>query len=924
MFSWSRRDRASLYRLIVATVLAVPAIAVPVVAQEDDRNTAGTARALTGTVTVVPFSNISGAVSDDWIGYGIAETVSANLEQLDALSVISRAAVPDILSLDPAITDDAATIARYLRREIGIGWVVTGGYQRFGDQIRITARVLNTETVRIESVLRIDGAIYDIFALQDQLATEIVAGVHSLASGDSATARKLPYLEPTAPNDNGSLGSRPLESSAVSGAIALGVPDEVAGFGIAEDAGILSGRPTARPPRATEPPRIDGRLDDALWRSALHVNELVQQNPVEGAPATEPTDLWLAYDNQNIYIAVHAHYADPAIMRANRVDRDQAFEDDNIVVYFDTFLDQQRAYRFSVNGYGVQGDAVVNARGYSRRGRRRRTGGSYSRGGIPTGDPSWDALFDSAGQIVDDGYTVELAIPFKSLRYPRRNRGIQHRWGFQFVREVRGKDEYQVWAPVTRSVSGFLTQVGVLEGMTNLSLSRNLEIMPTFTTAQFGSLNGQGNFIDGDPSTEGGVNVKYGITSNLTADFTYNPDFSQIESDLPQIEVNQRYALFYPELRPFFLEGSEIFSPSPGLVTFVNTRTIVDPEFGGKITGKLGNITIGLMVANDEAPGRRDSSSDGAFGEKASNFVGRVRYDLYAESFVGAIFTHRGFMDSHSSLGGLDGNFRLGQTQSLSFKAVQTDHRDLSGVDREGQMFNLSWRLNSRHWNGFLSLYTLSPNFRTDVGFVRRVDQKRGYSRIGYRFWPESWVVNWGPSLQYSWNHNFKNVLEDEEIRAGFDATFARNISVNASFRDEIERFGGINFKKQAISLGGTVNTNRRLAVGGYYRYGDEVRYNDNPFLGQGSTGSFFATVRPFSRLQSEVGLSTSDFIDSRTGEELLFDVKILRTLSTYQLSDRFMLRSIAEFNTFEETIGMNWLLYLSLKCRDSVLCRLR
>ena len=705
--------------------------------------------------------------------------------------------------------------------------------------------------------------------------------------------------------------SRPaLVETDVNGEIAFGgggAPAS-AGFGVAEGLGILTGRPTVRPPRTRERPRVDGLLDDAVWRDALHITDFVQQNPIEGAAATEATDVWIAYDSQNFYLAVHAHYSDPALMRANRIDRDQAFEDDNIAIYFDTFLDQQRAYRFSVNGYGVQGDAIVNARGYNRRARGRRTGSfSSSRNEIPTGDSSWDALFDSGGRIVEDGFTAEMAIPFKSLRYPERDAGVPHRWGFQIVREVRGKDENQVWAPVTRNISGFLTQVGVLEGMTNLSLSRNLEILPTFTASQHGSLDAAGDFVDRDPAPEGGLNVKYGITSNLTADVTVNPDFSQIESDLPQIEVNQRFALRYPELRPFFLEGAEIFQML-GPITFVHTRTIVDPEFGGKLTGKVGNTTLGVIVANDEAPGRVEPG-DPAFGRKANNIVGRARYDLYAESYLGAIFTHRGFLDSHSTLGALDGNFRLGQTQGVGFKAVQTDHRDLDGVRRRGQMFDVNYRLNSRRWNSFVALYTLSPDFRHDIGFVRRVDTRRLYSRLGYNFWPESWIVNWGPSIQYGRNHNFANVLEDEDVRLGINARFARNISFNADVREEMERYGGIDFHKRAVSVGGQIATSRRFAVGGYYRRGDEVKYDDSPYLGRGGSGSFFAAVRPASRFQSELNLSVSDFIDLRNGVDTIFDVKILRTLSTYQFTDRFLLRNIAEYNTFDRKFGMNWLL---------------
>ena len=230
-------------------------------------------------------------------------------------------------------------------------------------------------------------------------------------------------------------------------------------------------------------------------------------------------------------------------------------------------------------------------------------GGGFGGRGIPRGDNSWDALFDSGAQLVDDGFTAELAIPFKSLRYPQRERDVPHRWGFQIVREIRGKDENVVWAPISRGVAGFLPQMGLLEGMTNLSMSRNLEIMPVATGIQFGSLDtSNGDFATGDAQPEGGVNVKYGITSNLTADFTFNPDFSQIESDRPQIEENQRFALFYPELRPFFLEGAEIFNVF-GPINFVHTRTIVDPDWGAKITGKIGRTSVGFLAANDAAAG---------------------------------------------------------------------------------------------------------------------------------------------------------------------------------------------------------------------------------------------------------------------------------------------------------------------------------
>ena len=342
-------------------------------------------------------------------------------------------------------------------------------------------------------------------------------------------------------------------------------------------AGVLTGRPIVRPPRLERRPVIDGRLDDDVWREAAHITNLVQRRPLDGAPATEASDIYLAYDNTNIYIGFHAHYDNPDMMRANRRDRDQTIDDDLFLVYFDPFLDQQRAYVFTVNGYGVQGDSILSANSFG--------GGRF---GVPRGDESWDVLFETAGEIVDDGFTAEMAIPFKSLRYPRRDPGAPHQWGLQLARIIGGKDEAVVWSRTSRDVAGFLPQMGVLDGLIDLSTSRNLEILPTFTAINFGGLDRTtGDFNRLGTSPEGGVNLKYGVTSNLTADFTVNPDFSQIESDRPQIEVNQRFALFFPELRPFFLEGAEIFD-IPTQITAVHTRTIVDPFYGAKLTGKVG------------------------------------------------------------------------------------------------------------------------------------------------------------------------------------------------------------------------------------------------------------------------------------------------------------------------------------------------
>ena len=697
----------------------------------------------------------------------------------------------------------------------------------------------------------------------------------------------------------------PSVAALVSGEVEIGAAEPAPD--LSAEAGILTGRPVVQPVRVAAPPAIDGRLDDAAWAGALRITEFVQLQPLDGAPATEATDVYLAYDSTAIYLGFRARYTDPGMLRANRSDRDRTFRDDLISVYFDTFLDQQRAYVFTVNAYGVQGDSIINSRGGGGFGSRGGRGGGGA--GLPRGDESWDALFTTAGRLVEDGFTAEMAIPFKSLRYPQRGGRTAHRWGLQIARRIGGKDETVVWSPVSRGVAGFLPQMGVVEGLTGLSMSRNIEILPTFTAIQFGSIDAAtGDFATADPAPEGGVNFKYGVTSNLTADFTLNPDFSQIESDQPQIELNQRFALFYPELRPFFLEGAEIFD-IPGPVDAVHTRTIVDPFYGAKLTGKVGRTTLGLLYANDQAPGNVDDAVDPAFGQAAQTFVGRMRYDLYAESHVGAIVTSRELLDSHSRLAGIDSNFRLGSTQSIAFRAMGTQHRDLDGVSRSGHYLEAVLRKQGRNLGYRFLSFVLSPDFRTDVGFVRRTDQRRTLGDVSYQWWPESWLVSWGPEGRYARNYAFDGVLQDEEVRLGLNFNFARNFGVNGRVNRDMERYGGIDFFKTRYRVFGRYSTTR-YGVGVGLNRGDEVFYDaDNPFLGH-ETGLYsFISLRPIPRLQSDVNINTSRFTDRRSSGAEVFDVRIFRALSTYQFTERFLMRNISEYNTFDKTLALNLLL---------------
>ena len=912
-------------------------------------------------VAVMPFVNVSGRPGDDWLGTGIAETVISGMQQSGGLAVMDRW-TPGAAGPAAGAGGDESR-AREEARAAGVSWLVAGGFQRVDDRLRIVARVVEVESGTVREIAKIDGRADELFALQDRIATEVLQGLSgrvrparpararpraearmaaAVARPDAGAARVAPRPGPASAVTGlgGGSGSAPAppprRPGRRPGASAAGPSGGGAGFAPvpAGDAGVLAGRVTVRPRRTTTPPTVDGLLDDAVWSNAARITEFVQREPVDGAPASEDTDVFVAYDDTHLYLAFHAKYENPEILRASRVDRDRAgFSDDTISVYFDPFLDQQRAYVFQVNGYGVQGDSIVSG------GR----GGGFSgggRGGVPRGDRSWDALYTSGGQPVADGFTAEMAIPFKSLRYPARPGNVPHTWGFQIVRQIRDKDETIVWSPVSRDIAGFLPQMGVLDGMTGLSTSRNLEVQPTFTAFRYGSYDEEaGRLIDGRPQPDVGANFKYGVTPNIIADFTLNPDFSQIESDRPQVEVNQRFALFYPELRPFFLEGAEIFQIQAP-VTVVHTRTIVDPQYGAKLTGKAGKTTLGVLFADDEGASLGiDDRLDPAFGQSAQTFVGRVRYDLYSESYVGGIVTDREFLDRYSRLVGVDSNFRIGTTHQLGFRALGTDRRvagrgpdtiscapaavpDSDGSTTcDGYALDFGFRKRGRNLSYSIDSFALSPDFQTDVGFVRRTDQRETEARVDYLWWPQSWVISWGPEARYSRNYNFNRVLDNEDIRVGWAANFAKNIRYSFDLDQDMERYQGFDFDKRRYRMYGSIYTSRILSLSTGYDWGDEIYFDRaNPFLGRESGFRTYINFRPVPRFATNLSIRTSRFTDplglfvaglnrgERDEEGEVFNVNIFRALNTYQFTDRLALRNITEFNTYRGTVGLNLL----------------
>ena len=362
-----------------------------------------------------------------------------------------------------------------------------------------------------------------------------------------------------------------------------------------------------RLPVFDKPPVIDGKLDDEVWKHAIVLKDFYQVQPGDNIAPSKPTEVMLGHDAKFLYIAFHC-YDEPDKVRANIPKRDNIFDDDYVGILFDTFNDSRKAYEFDFNPLGVQADGIW-------------TDGQGE-------DFNPDVVLESKGVVGADGWTVEIAIPFKSLRYVA---GKDKLWGAHFWRRIkRFNNELDMWMPINRDISSWLSQEGHLTGLEGISTERTLELIPSLTLSETGKrkasltpaqlnagLLDPGRFVNEPIKFDPGLTGKFTITPNVTLDFAIKPDFAQVESDQLVVTANQRFPIFFSEKRPFFLEGIDIFNTQ---IAAVHTRTIVDPLVAVKLTGKVGRNTFGMLVASDNAPGNL-SEDDRAFIKEDPAFI---------------------------------------------------------------------------------------------------------------------------------------------------------------------------------------------------------------------------------------------------------------------------------------------------------------
>jgi Domain of unknown function (DUF5916)/Carbohydrate family 9 binding domain-like len=468
-----------------------------------------------------------------------------------------------------------------------------------------------------------------------------------------------------------------------------------------------------RLPRSTAEVTIDGVLDDPVWKDALVIDLTTETNPGENVPASVETHAYLVEDGTRLLIAFDARDPDPKSIRAYLRDRDRAFNDDFVGIVIDSFGDRRYAYEFFANALGVQMDLTNDDVT-----RREST--------------SWDAIWDSAGKINSQGFAVEMAIPLSQLRF--RNTDGERTWGIDVLRFRPRADRTRISNnPQERGRNCYLCQFSQIRGLEGVEPGKNLEIVPSLT----GSRTDQRPNPATDPWQRGdfvsdvGLNVRWGVTQALTANLALNPDFSQVEADVAQLDINNQFALFYPESRPFFLEGADYFTTP---IQAVFTRTIADPRIGVKLTGQPSDSTLGVFATEDEVtnllfPGALDSSST-SLDQSNDAFVGRYSRNTAGNAQLGALFTSRSGDGYHNHVGGLDGLMRIGGRHTLRAQYLfsNTEYPDATATSFsqplgsfDGSARQLRYTFNHREWYADLTHKDFDTDFRADAGFLPQV-----------------------------------------------------------------------------------------------------------------------------------------------------------------------------------------------------------
>jgi len=529
--------------------------------------------------------------------------------------------------------------------------------------------------------------------------------------------------------------------------------------------------PSIRIPKIDTPPSLsdfeDMQPNARVAGQMLKVTGFVNREPADGSKPSQDTDAYLAYDARNLYAVFVAWDNDPHKIRARMTRREDIFSDDSVEIMIDTFHDARRGYAFTANPFGIQWDALWTEGSI---------GGQLA--DFSGFDMSFDTVWNSEGRLTSRGYLVLMAIPFKSLRFAPTD---EQTWGIILNRTIPRTNENMFWPRISNRVQGRFNQAASMTGLDHISPGRNMQFNPygAFRTYRAIDQRDRSNpvFAGRAFKPDVGLDSKFIFHDSFVLDATVNPDFSQVESDQPQITVNQRFEVFFPEKRPFFLENSNYFTTP---INLVFTRRIAHPEYGLRLTGKSGPWAVGVLAADDRAPGEAVIPGSSNAGDRAVFTIARVSRDVFAQSTIGAIFTDREFAGTHNRVGGIDANIKLNRNWRVQGQAVQSATTFLDGTSESGPGFRVLANRSGRKFNLSTTYSDYSPEFNTATGFVNRTDVRHETLNASYFWRPEGkHFISWGPTLSQFEIYDHSGTPLDHFVYPGVRFDFTRNTWFN-------------------------------------------------------------------------------------------------------------------------------------------------
>ena len=650
---------------------------------------------------------------------------------------------------------------------------------------------------------------------------------------------------------------------------------------------------------------VDGRLDDAGWVGAAKVDGFSEHRPGDQTEPPVDTEVMIAYDQDNLYVAFVCR-DDPTLVRATMAERDNIFRDDNVIVLIDTYGNQTSAYEIMANPYGVQGDLMWSPNVGE--------------------DTSFDMVYRADGQITDFGYVVEFAIPFSSLRFPDTADQV---WRMDFwrnhPREVRG--QYS-WVGMNRDEPCWPCQWGTVYGISDVSPGKGLELLPSFVATQSGERDAAGDWKNADVDADVSLGMKYVLDSNMTAEATYNPDFSQVEADAAQMDVNTTFALSYEEKRPFFLEGSDLFQT---YINTVYTRSINDPEFAAKLTGRQGGTSVAYLMARDEHTPYivpfTERSEFAAGGRSISNIL-RVQQAMGEQSHLGFIATDRRLenSDGAGTVFGADGCIRLDQNhqfrfQTLASRTVEPDDPDISagfdqqtfadgehtaafdGEDFWGYAYVAGFERQARRWSYSLNYTDYSPEFRAENGFINRNNRRWISVENEYMKYFDDGIIDWTqPSFNIARVWDYDGTIKDEWLTLDLSTQLKlAQTSFHMQYLRSNELFGGVHFDNiWALHLCGDTTPSDFLRFGWSLNYGERIARGDL-VMGKEHSHYLWARIKPLSNLVIEPNIEYLRSRDVETDAELYKDY-VMRTKFSLQLNRELAVRVVLQYRDHGRT----------------------